>query len=316
VSEHLVIVGPGRMGLALGAALAGTGDLDRLTFFGRGLEPPPHPIFDPEPRLGPRGGGAAVAYDEGDDDDVVEEGVTRIDYRTGPNTLPPTATILVLAVPDGALAEVAHDVARAGPAPDGCVALHLAGALSTDVLAPLHAAGYAVGSVHPLQAIADPWAGADRLFGAAYALAGEPAAIAAGRRLANYLAGRTLVVPPAFRAVYHAAAVTASNYLVAVLAAAVRLMGDATIPEDEAVPALLPLLRGTLDNLEQLGVAAALTGPVARGDVETVRLHLGRLSERDRHLYCVLGKETLALARIAGLDEQRAGEIDALLSSD
>jgi predicted short-subunit dehydrogenase-like oxidoreductase (DUF2520 family) len=313
MSEHLVIVGPGRMGLALGAALAGTGDLDRLTFFGRGLEPPPHPIFDPEPSVGPRGGGAVAAYVDEDDD--VEEGVTRIDYRTGPNTVPPTATILVLAVPDSALGEVAHDMARAGPAPAGCVALHLAGALSTDVLAPLHQAGYAVGSIHPLQAIADPWAGADRLFGSAYALAGEPAAIAAGRRLASYLAGRTLVVPPAFRALYHAAAVTASNYLVAVLAASVRLMADATIPEDEAVPALLPLLRGTLDNLEQLGVAAALTGPIARGDAETVRLHLRRLSERDRRLYCVLGRETLTLARIAGLDEQRAGEIDALLSS-
>jgi predicted short-subunit dehydrogenase-like oxidoreductase (DUF2520 family) len=74
-------------------------------------------------------------------------------------------------------------------------------------------------------------------------------------------------------------------------------------------------LRGTLDNVEQLGVPAALTGPIARGDVDTIRLHLARLSDEDRVLYCGLGLELLRMARAAGLDAQRAEEIHALLSS-
>jgi predicted short-subunit dehydrogenase-like oxidoreductase (DUF2520 family) len=80
------------------------------------------------------------------------------------------------------------------------------------------------------------------------------------------------------------------------------------------VQALIPLVRGTLDNLEQLGVRGALTGPIVRGDLDTVRLHLARLSAADRTLYCALGLELLRLARAAGLDEERAGELEALLA--
>lgn len=289
MSEKVVIVGPGRMGLAFGAALMHADAVERLTYFGRGLEPPPHPIFD----------GEAAAQ-----------------YRAGAQPLPPGTSILLLAVPDSRLAEVAYDVAAAGPAPPGCAAFHLSGALSTDVLMPLHMSGYTLGSIHPLQAVADPWQAADRLIGSAFAIAGEPAALAAARRLVDALGGNALVVPPAQRALYHAGAVVASNYLIAVLSFAVRLFSEAGIPEKDAVPALLPLVRGTLDNLEKLGVASSLTGPVARGDVDTVRLHLVRLSGHDRSLYCALGRELVQLARINGLDEQRATELESLFASE
>src|SRR5690606_34754708 len=147
-------------------------------------------------------------------------------------------------VPDRALAEVAHDLAAAGPAPAGCAALHLAGALSADVLAPLHLAGFAIGSMRPFQTVADAWSGGDRLVGAAFALGGEPAAIAAARRLVNSLGGRALVVPPALRPLYHAAAVFASNYVVTLAAMAARLLAEAGVPEEDAAAAAVPLLRG------------------------------------------------------------------------
>jgi predicted short-subunit dehydrogenase-like oxidoreductase (DUF2520 family) len=289
VSENVVIVGPGRMGLALGAALVQARAVERLIFYGRGLEPPPHPIFEPGPFAA--------------------------EYRIGPHPVPPGITIVLLAVPDSALPEVAYDLSHTGPPPLGCAVFHLSGALSTEVLAPLHAVGYAVGSLHPLQAVADPWLSGDRFMGTAFAIAGEPAAIAAARRLVNLLNGRPLLIAPARRPIYHAAAVVASNYFVALVAFAVRLMEEAGVSESEAVPALLPLIRGTLDNLEQLGVPAALTGPIPRGDVDTVRLHLARLSEEDRVLYCALGSELLRLSRRAGLDERRADDLDALLTT-
>ena len=285
-----MIVGPGRMGLALGAALLQARAVDRLIFYGRSLEPPPHPIFEP---------GAVAA-----------------EYRIGPHPVPTGTTVVILAVPDRALAEVAYDLSLTGPAPPGCAAFHLSGALSTEVLAPLYSAGYAVGSIHPLQAVADPWLSGDRLMGAAFAIAGEPAALSAARRIVDELGGRALVIPPQFRPIYHAAASVASNFVVALLAFSVRLMEHAGVPEGEALPALLPLVRGTLDNLEQLGVPAALTGPIARGDVDTVRLHLARLSAEDRVLYCALGRELLRVSRLAGLAEERAVELDALLASD
>ncbi|CAN5745581.1 hypothetical protein BH23GEM10_BH23GEM10_14980 [soil metagenome] len=290
VGESVVIIGPGRMGLALGSALRARDAVDHLHFFGRGHEPPPHPIFDAHPFAGAT-------------------------YRPLPAQPPPGTTVVILAVPDDSLAEVAYDLTMMGSAPPGCVALHLSGALSTDVLAPLHGAGYALGSMHPLMAVADPWLAAERLMGVAFALTGEPAAVAAARRLVSALDGMPLVIPAAQRPVYHAAAVMASNYLVALIGAAVRMLGEAGVPGDDAVDALVPLLRGTLDNIQQLGVPAALTGPIARGDVDTVRLHLARLSSRDRALYCGLGLELLDLARGAGLDEERAQEIQLLLTT-
>lgn len=283
------------MGLALGAALRHAGAVEHLTHMGRALEAPPHPLFEPA-----------------DADDPTS---VRAEYRVFPAPIPAGTTVLILAVPDSALAEVAHYVAMAGPAPPGCAAFHLSGALSTDVLSLTHTAGYAVGSIHPLQSVADPWLSGDRLIGAAFAIAGEPAAIAAARRLVDALSGVPLVIPPSLRPIYHAAAVVASNYLIAVLALAARLLEQASVAPDDVLPALLPLVRGTLDNLEHLGVAAALTGPIPRGDAETVRLHLARLSPADRLLYCGLGIELLRLARDAGLDERRAMEIESLLAS-
>ena len=289
MSENVIIIGAGRMGLALGTALLHTDTVDRLTYYGRGMEPPPHPIFDDD-------NGAS--------------------YETWPRALPDGTTVVLLAVPDSALAEVSYDLAAVGHAPRGCCAFHLSGALSTQVLAPLVAAGYEVGSFHPLQAVADPWIAGDRLIGASFAVAGERAAITAARRLADGLAGNVLVVPPAHRAVYHAGAVVASNYLIGLLSFAVRLFDQAGISEGDAVDALLPLVRGTLDNLEKLGVGAALTGPIARGDADTVRLHLTQLSGNDRTLYCALGLEVLQLARSRGLDRNRVEELESLLSLD
>jgi predicted short-subunit dehydrogenase-like oxidoreductase (DUF2520 family) len=289
VSEQVVIVGPGRLGLALGAALLQARAVERLLFYGRTLEAPPHPIFEP--------------------------GEFTAEYRIGPLPVPAGTTILILAVPDNALSEVAYDYSLTGPAPAGCAVFHLSGALSTEVLAPLYSQGYAVGSIHPLQAVADPWLSGDRLMGAAFAIAGEPAAIAAARRLVDALGGQPLLIPPTRRPIYHAAAVVASNYFVALMAFAVRLMQEAGVPEEQAVPALLPLIRGTLDNLQQLGVPAALTGPIPRGDIDTIRLHLARLSPEDRVLYCALGRELLRVSRLAGLDEQRAIELENILAN-
>jgi predicted short-subunit dehydrogenase-like oxidoreductase (DUF2520 family) len=284
------------MGLALGSALRQQDAVERLVYYGRAHEPPPHPLFDPHPPA--RGVPAAAAV-----------------YRPLPALPDPGTNIVILAVPEKALPEVAYDLAMMGPAPSGCVALHMSGALSTDVLAPLHGAGYVVGSIHPLMAVADPWLAGERLVGAAFTLGGEPAAVAAGRRIVSALDGRALVVPSAQRPLYHAAAVLASNYLVALTAAAARILAEAGVPDADTLPALLPLLRGTLDNVEQLGLPAALTGPIARGDIDTVRLHMARLSSGDRALYSGLGLELLRLARGAGLDERRADEIESLLAA-
>lgn len=270
------------MGLAIGGALLDSGALDTLIYFGRTATPP----------AGLRG-----------------------EYRTLPAAIPADTTIVLLAVPDSAIPHVASTLADAGPAPVNCAALHLAGAAGVAVLAPLAAAGYATGSMHPLQTVAGA-GGPDRLRdGVAFAIDGDPAAVDAARRIATALRGIPLTIEPALRPLYHAAAVMVSNYTIALLHVGARLLAESGVSANEAVDALLPLLRGTVRNVGELGLDRAITGPIARGDTDTVRLHLAHLSGRDRMLYCGLGLEMLELAREAGLAPDRARRIELLLTN-
>ena len=288
MSERLFFVGPGRAGLALGYALWQTEALEALTYCGRQPEPPSHPLFIQ--------GNARYVFGL----EAPEEGTTAV----------------FLSVPDELLPEISMVLAAHGRAPSGCVAFHLSGALGTDPLAPLVERGYAVGTLHPLQSLADSVRGAELLPGSCFALSGEPPAMATGRRLLHHLGSPAVTVPVARRPLYHAAAVMASNFMTGLVSAASRLMVAAGVDEEDALGAILPLTRGSLENLEEMGPGRALTGPVARGDVETVRLHLRALEPRERSLYAAMGREILALAREAGLEDEVADELHQLFERE
>jgi predicted short-subunit dehydrogenase-like oxidoreductase (DUF2520 family) len=288
MSERLFFIGPGRAGLSLGYALWQAGALDTLTYCGRHPDPPPHPLFI--------------------------EGIA--EYVFGLTRPPPGTTAVVLSVPDLALEEIAMALAAQGEAPPGCAAFHMSGALGTDPLAPLLGKGYGTGTLHPLQTLADPVLGARQLQGVHFSLSGDPGALALARRLIHHLGGRAMAIPVARRPLYHAAAVFASNYLAGLMAAAGRLMAQAGVPEDEALEAILPLARGGLENLERMGPVQALTGPISRGDLETVRLHLRSLERRERSLYSALGREILILAREGGLDPEAVEALEEVLEKE
>ncbi len=115
-------------------------------------------------------------------------------------------------------------------------------------------------------------------------------------------------MPEARRPLFHAAAVTAANFLPPVLDAAMRMLERAGVSHDESLAALLPLVRGTLANIEEGGLEAAVTGPVPQGDVDTVGMHLRAVDPADRRLYALLGRSLVALS--AGrLDEDRRREL-------
>jgi predicted short-subunit dehydrogenase-like oxidoreductase (DUF2520 family) len=178
--------------------------------------------------------------------------------------------LLVIATPDDAIAGVARQV---DPVPTTVVA-HLSGSLGLDVLAP-HPRRAAV---HPLVALPGPEMGAARLrAGAWFAVAGDPLA----RDVVAALGGRALTVDDAHRPAYHAAACIASNHLVALLGQAERVAASAGVP----LEAYLDLVRATVENVAALGPAAALTGPVARGDVVTIERHLAALDPPERPAY-------------------------------
>jgi predicted short-subunit dehydrogenase-like oxidoreductase (DUF2520 family) len=286
--DRLWIVGAGRLGLALGLCLHRAGALAALAYSRRRPDAPDHPLFrgDPPP--------------------------TRY---LSPEQPPPTdLTGILIAVPDGAIAGAVAELAARG-LPPGVPVLHASGSRSLEVLTPLAAKGHPVGGLHALAAIADPVEGAERLRGASFGVEGEGAARALAERLVAACGGHALAIRPGGKGLYHAAAVFASNYAVALLSVAGRLMREAGVEPGDAAPALTALAAGAVENAAARGPEAALTGPVARGDVETVELHLARLSGADRHLYCLLGLEALRLAEARGIDPGAAARLREVLGA-
>ena len=200
--------------------------------------------------------------------------------------------LLVLATPDGAVADVA---AAVGPV-ESTVVAHLAGALGLDTLAP-HARR---ASIHPLVALPDADLGARRLVGAWFAVAGD--ALAA--RVVADLGGTVVAVADDRRAAYHAAACIASNHLVALLGSVERVAAEAGVP----LSAYLDLVRATVENVAALGPAAALTGPAARGDWATIDRHRAALPAAERPAYDVL--LTAALALVPHVEHDKAEQVE------
>jgi predicted short-subunit dehydrogenase-like oxidoreductase (DUF2520 family) len=197
------------------------------------------------------------------------------------------AELVLVATPDAAIADVAQALAP-GLEP-GALVLHLSGACTLHELDKLAITrpDVRLGSLHPLQSLPSAELGVARLPGSWCAVDGPDDV----ERLAVSLGMRPFRVDAARRASYHAAATVASNHLVALLGQAARLAADAGMPPE----ALLPLVRATVDNVDALGPADALTGPVARGDVDTVLRHLEAVEPSERPAYRALASEALKL---------------------
>ena len=222
----------------------------------------------------------------------------------------PGIKIVLVAVPDAAIPPLATGLAQSGWIKSQHTVLHLSGVLDRTALAPLEPTGAALGSLHPLQTLADPLTAPQRLRGAGAVIEGDERATGVAADLARAVGMHPLAVPAEGKARYHAGAVFASNYLVAAAAVARRLVHQAGLSAEESWGALLPLMEGTLENLKRSGPEAALTGPIARGDLETIRRHVAALSPDDARLYRMLGREAL---RIATLDPERRAAVERAL---
>lgn len=275
--DRVAVIGGGRVGLTLARALVRSGQA--VTVLGRHAEALPEPLESATPVWQP-----AIA----------------------------AADVVLIAVPDDAISEVALALARSGVVGAGHVVLHTSGLHDRAVLAALYSSHAGLGSWHPLQTFARPLGEPEALAGSPVVIEGDERALAMGRELAALLHLRPVVEIAADRkALYHAAAVFASNYLVVLADMATRLTRDAS---GQPVPdtLFLPLMRRTLAHLSD-GPAAALTGPISRGDAGTVARHLAALQGSERVVYLALATEALRLARQAGLNDVAASAVEQVL---
>lgn len=224
--------------------------------------------------------------------------------------------LVLLAVPDRAIAEVAGQLA-ARHWPAGSVALHVSGSVAVDALAPLRGAGLAIGACHPLKSFVDVVRDGAGLAGTVFAVEGEPAALALAERLARAVGGEPFRLQPGTRGAWHAAASHAANHLVALLDQALDLGERAGLSRDAARSALVRLMAGTLEHLTHAPPGRALTGPLVRGDVEVIAAHLAALEGLGPDLdsaYRALARRALILAsRERGLDDATRARLAALL---
>jgi predicted short-subunit dehydrogenase-like oxidoreductase (DUF2520 family) len=227
--------------------------------------------------------------------------------------------IVVVAVKDDAISEVTRELVAGKHLRREQVLLHCSGAsAAADALAPARGKVRGMGTLHPLISFADPHMAAGALRGATMTIEGDAAGRGAARALAQALGGVVIEIEGAAMPIYHAAAVIACNYLVGLADAGVELLVKAGFPRDQALPALIPLVAGTVRNLSELGLPAALTGPIARGDIDVVERHLAALKKQAPALvalYREAGLRTVAIAReMDDADKKALAKIEAMLS--
>ncbi len=225
------------------------------------------------------------------------------------------AELVFITTPDDAIAEVAKQVKwRRGQS-----VVHCSGADSTDVLEPARKAGAMVGGFHPLQTFAGIEQAVENIPGSTFAIEAEEPLLTTLKDMAVTLGGQWIELKAGDKVAYHAAAVFACNYMVTLVKLATDLWQTFSIPPDQATRALLPLIRGTLHNIESIGIPQCLTGPIARGDTGTIRKHLEALSQKAPALlspYQELGRQTVPIALDKGrINKQQASELEDILAT-
>lgn len=265
----VAVVGMGRLGTSLAAALAAAGQNIRV-------------LADKNPA-------AARAGLK-----IVGRGWA----TTEPAVAAAAADIVFLCVPDDEVARAARQLARDGRSWQGKIVFHTSGLRPSQDLEPLRALGAAGASFHPVQSFPQKNCPASHFSGIFIGLEGDTKAVRAGRTIARALGAVPFQIAANDKPLYHAACSMASNLFVPLFESARKLLRTAGMNDRDAARLLLPLIKGTLQHVKDLDAATALTGPISRGDVATVESHLAALAGHPeaRRIYLVLSREALRIA--------------------
>jgi predicted short-subunit dehydrogenase-like oxidoreductase (DUF2520 family) len=241
-------------------------------------------------------------------------------HSTDPAAFTKEADIIFLTTPDRVISDVCSQIAASsGFAPNSIVA-HTSGAHSSSILHAAAESGAYTISFHPLQTFANPDAGIKNLPGSFITIEGHENAMPAARSLVADLKCQVLEIPTEGKALYHAAACIACNYFSTLTDTALTVMEAAGIKKEDGLPALYPLIEGTLKNIMRIGTVQSLTGPIARGDVSTVQAHLEAMQNQIPDiipLYSLLGQATVNVAQTKGtIGEPEKESLQKLLGGE
>lgn len=230
------------------------------------------------------------------------------------------ANVVIVCVRDPQLDETMEELtaaAKSGLIQRGTVILHTSAIAEPEGLRRLSEAGFPGGTFHPLVPFGDPEISAELLRKGWVGIDGENAARSTSRRLAGHVGARTLDIPPGKKPAYHAAAVISSNFPVVLASVAGHLMHDIGIPDASAYQAVESLISGALANMKHALPDDALTGPVVRGDAETVGKHLRAIKGHGAtfEVYRALSAAAVEIAQRRGVDAKKLLAVGGVLRS-
>jgi predicted short-subunit dehydrogenase-like oxidoreductase (DUF2520 family) len=227
--------------------------------------------------------------------------------------------IIFITTPDDVIGEVVKELKEKEINWQRRIVFHCSGVLSSKLLLPLKEKGAVVASLHPLQSLASPDNAEKALQNIYFSLEGDAEACKVGEVIVKKLGSKVIQINAENKIFYHTAASIASNYLITLLMLSCKIMEKGSIELKQAEDALLPLMKGTLENVSFKGIQLSLTGPIIRGDEKTILLHLNALREIDpeiEKLYRLLGLESLKIAESLGkLTTDKIKRIDKILKS-
>jgi predicted short-subunit dehydrogenase-like oxidoreductase (DUF2520 family) len=229
-----------------------------------------------------------------------------------------SANVVLVCVRDLQLDDTLTEISVAtsdGRISRGTAVLHTSAIAEPAGLRTLSDAGFPGGTFHPLVPFADPEVSAEMLRKGWVGIDGDNAAKSASRRLAGHIGARTLEIPAGKKPAYHAAAVIASNFPVVLASVAGHLLHDIGIPDSSAFQAVESLMSAALMNMKQALPDDALTGPVLRGDAETIGKHVQALSSHPAALevYRALSSAAIEISQYRGTDQKKLAAIRGLL---
>jgi predicted short-subunit dehydrogenase-like oxidoreductase (DUF2520 family) len=242
--------------------------------------------------------------------------ITNVSFSQKAASLVKKADIVFITTNDDQISIVCQELAGQQAFKPGQSIFHFSGSLTLEVLESASEAGAKIGSIHPLQSFADIKEAIKLLPGSYFALTMPDELIPLAEKIVQALGGRSVKIEEDAKLLYHISACIASNFFVSLVHLAESLLKKSGYPEKEALPALLPLIEGTLANIKNLGSVQALTGPIARGDTKIIQKHLSELKKESstRGLYQRLALYTVDIALAKGsIDKEKAVELRKVL---
>lgn len=239
-------------------------------------------------------------------------------YSNNSVQVTPDADIVFITTPDATIQSVCDQIAMQNSFKKGASIFHCSGAHPSAILASARQCGAHIGALHLLQSFASVEQALQMVSGCTCTFEGDSEVLPLARDLVKAIGAHFIQIRVQDKPLYHAAAVVVSNYLVTLLDLAIRMNQLIGISERSAIKAFLPLMKGTLHNVETLGIHRALTGPIIRGDIDTIKSHIEAIKTRTPQLlslYMALGNSTISIAETReGLGEAAIQRMRALFN--